>query len=219
MLHKPDQPQSPYFNSTMSNLKFSTDNAAASLNRKPDLSQKLTVSLYDNLNEIINSNSSSARDLNEIGSDENTEILNDIIAQVMRVQSQSEQLDRIDHVNVDWENFDLQNQADLQNPESPSIINEKKDQSEMKITNSNFIIIHDIVLPKKRDSDTSKIDINLTEVLSSTAAVSEPEFNRNSLLSNVVNIENKGIILLNKKNLVCFIYPNQQINSLSSILR
>ncbi len=64
--------------------------------------------------------------------------LNDIIQQVIRAQSQTEQLDRLDQLEID-----------CLSKSSASLLDDE-----------HFIVINnDVVIPKSRDNDTSKIEV------------------------------------------------------------
>jgi hypothetical protein len=116
------------------------------------MNRKLATSTYDNLNEVT---SNSQHDTNE-----NNDVLNDIIAQVMLAQCQTEQLDKIDHVQVNWQCIEPKVEC-TEKPSSPLTVIEYDDPGEeMQIIDSNFIIINDIVIPKTRDHDTSRIEIS-----------------------------------------------------------
>ena len=143
-------------------------NAPSSTTRRPpgflrlaerpmaSLDRRLATSTYDNLHEETVSG--------------NVDMINDIIAQVMLAQCQSEQLDKIDHVQVDWQCLEANSGGgsfvvDYDSPTvSPgSFIVESEEQSAMQIIDSNFIIINDIVIPKSRDHDISRLDVSLSQ--------------------------------------------------------
>jgi hypothetical protein len=121
----------------------------------PKLDRCLATSTYDNLNETAEDSNGSV------------DMINDIIAQVMLAQCQSEQLDKIDHVQVDWQCLDSGGtfSADYESPAasvSPSaFFVESEEQSGMQIIDTNFIIINDIVIPKSRDHDTSRLEVSI----------------------------------------------------------
>lgn len=98
--------------------------------------------------------------LNESVQSENSELLNDIIQQVMIAQSQTEQLDKLDQLPS--ESFNQLNTSITSNEDNSLIANPNQENTENNLETSNeFIKVDDILVPKTRNDDTSNMEINL----------------------------------------------------------
>jgi hypothetical protein len=98
--------------------------------------------------------------LNESVQSENSELLNDIIQQVMIAESQTEQLEKLD--KLPSESFNQLNTSITSNEDNSMIVNQNQDNMANNLDSSNeFIKVDDILVPKTRTHDTSNLEINL----------------------------------------------------------
>jgi hypothetical protein len=158
---------------SLKSIKESENSSISSLNQVDELIKSVieqaSKKVYGNANEKQSNKG-----------DDNAKFLNDIIQQVNKAENQTEQLKKLDEIDFSWHTLVEGLNHSASGGDSIQPVLTENDE--------NFIKIEDILIPKIRDDDTSKLEVdtisNENDIESLNYAAEDADFNWATLASN-----------------------------------